>query len=297
MALVACGGDDDGGPTVQEDPNKLSFTTGEFEIEPGDTFTCFYLDEYTEKELAVVNGHGQQGPGGHHILVYYADEPREPGSGACNDADMVNLHQISGSGGQDALAAEGSILGLPDGLALKVPAGKQLVLQAHYINTSGKTMTVNDTVSLDLADPKDVEAYVNYFVLADLALNVPPQSDYTRATECKLDKDYDIILGLGHMHEQGKHFKLEQIDEQGKSTVLRDDPWSELYVSHPPVSYFTKEEPLKLKKGTTVRQTCNWNNTTAEPLLFPREMCVTFLYYFPGEGDIECNLTEVETTQ
>ena len=297
MALVACGGEDDAGPTVQEDANKLSFSTGEFEVPAGDSFTCFYLDKYTEQDLAVVDAYGDQGVGGHHILVYYSEENREPGHHECSDVEMVNLKQISGSGGQDGTAAEGSVIKMPDGLALKVPKGKQLVLQAHYINTSGAPMKVNDTVTLELGDPAKIKGYVNYLATIDFDFKVPPQAEYTKAGDCVLDRDYDIVNFLGHMHEEGAHYRMDAIAPDGSMTTLRDDKWEALYTSHPPISEFTMDEPLHLAKGTTLRQTCTWNNTKAEPLMFPTEMCVGFFYYFPAAGDFECEMKAVEAEE
>ena len=297
LTMLACGGSDESGSQdtgPDEDENSLSFTTGEFEVPPGDSFTCFYLDQFTERELAVINAAGTQGPGGHHILVYYADEAREPTHHECSDSEMVSLHQISGSAGQDAISAEGSILGLPDGLALKVPAGKQLVLQAHYINTTGAPQKVTDVVKLRLGDPAKVKAYVNYLVTLDDTFKIEPQSKLTHTTTCTLDRDYDFAVVLGHMHELGKRYTLEVIDEAGKTMeTIRDDEWQLSYSSHPPIGYFTMEQPYHLPKGTILRQTCSWDNNTAEPVLFPREMCLAFFYYFPGEEDIVCNMKPV----
>jgi hypothetical protein len=300
MALTACGGTDDGGseetnPPV-DDENTLSFETGEFEVAPGDTFTCFYLDTFTDREMAVVSASGTQGPGGHHIVVYYADQPREVGFHDCSDSEMVNLHQIAGAGGgEDATAVEGSVLGLPDGLALKVPAGRQLALQAHYINTTGAPQKVNDTVKLNLVQPEKVEAYVNYMVTLDDTFRVEPQSKVTRVSTCTLDRDYDFALVLGHMHELGKRYTLEVLDEAGVTKeTLRDDEWVAEYTSHPPISYYSKNEPLHLTKGTTLRQTCTWDNTTPELVMFPREMCLAFFYYFPGDGDLICDMQPVD---
>ena len=52
---------------------------------------------------------------------------------------MTNLHPIVGSAGDNTGEP---VLGLPDDLALLVPAGKQFVLPAHYINTTDATLPV-----------------------------------------------------------------------------------------------------------------------------------------------------------
>lgn len=278
---------------VETTEDTLSFTTGEFEAPPGDSFECFYTDTFTDREINVWGANGQQGLGGHHILVYYTDVPRDPQHHPCDDAEMVSWHQISGSGGQDN-PAEGAIA-LPEGFALKVPAGKQLVLQAHYINTTGAPQKVNDQVKLFLMDAADVESYVNYYTVVDQGFEVAPLSKLERSSVCTVERDFDMLLSLGHMHEYGTHYKMEIIDDKGgMKEMIRDEAWREEFVSHAPVTYYPKDKPLHLAKGTRLRQTCTWNNTTADPLLFPREMCVGFFYYFPDAGELNCEEMTVE---
>src|SRR5262249_12794980 len=156
---------------------------------------------------------------------YWTDQTRDPGHHECSDSEMVSWHQIAGGSGKGQ-AGEGSVLGLPDGLAIKVPEGKQLVLQAHYINTTGKAMTVNDGVALELLDPAEVKAYVNYFVTLDDGFKIPPSSKVTRTTVGVADRDYDMVVVLGHMHELGRHYTLETIDDKGaRIEAIRDDEW------------------------------------------------------------------------
>lgn len=290
IAITACAGDsDDGDGTVITD-TELTFRTGDFEVPVGDSFTCFYTDVYSPHELSVYGASGSQDAGGHHIIAYYADVERPVGSHPCTDEEMTNLHQIAGTAGQND--TEG-VLALRDDLALKVPAGKQLVLQAHYINATDAPQTVNDTVSLHLMDPADVFAYVNYFVTNDDWFEIPANAAYNHTTYCTVNRDLDVVLSLGHMHEDGRTYHLDIVD--GANTVtqsLRNDTWAPSFTSHPPITYYSVSQPLHITAGTRLRQSCDWDNTTTHTLIFPREMCLSFMYYFPGEGDdIVCDMT------
>ncbi len=280
--VVGCASDDGSS-------DEVSFRTGSFEVPIGDSFTCFYTDVYSERELSVSGASGGQGLGGHHIIAYYADEPRPVGHHECNDEEMTNLHQIAGSAGD---AGEGP-LSLRDNLALKVPAGKQFVLQAHYINTTDEVQTVDDTVTLELMNPADVFAYVNYFVTNDDSFEIPQTASYNHTTYCTVNRDLDVVLTLGHMHEAGRLYQLEIIDGGGATTqMLRNDTWAPSFTSHPPVTYYSVDQPLHITAGTRLRQSCDWDNTTARTVIFPREMCLSFMYYFPGDGDdIVCDMT------
>lgn len=287
--LLACGGTEPTPDTVDE--NVFYAETGAFDVAPGDVFECFYTSTFTQKDLAVYDAIGSQGPGGHHLTVYWTDVTHAPEHHPCKDSEMVAWHQIAASGGETAATKEG-LTALPDGLASRVPAGKQIVVQSHYINASGATEHVNDWIKLKLMDPSKVAAYVNYLATVDDKFDVPAHNTLSSTTVCTLERDYQIILHLGHMHEYGKHYKLEQMDDQGNSMgVLHDEDWRPEYASHPPVTYYTKDKPLLLTKGTRLRQTCTWDNTTADPLLFPREMCLAYFLYFPDDqGETICDM-------
>ncbi|UQA60164.1 hypothetical protein [Polyangium aurulentum] len=294
VLLVACGGDEP--PAEPVDENVLYAETGEFEAPPGDSFECFYTNTVTDRELAVYDAFGYQDSGGHHLTAYWTDIVREPQHHPCQDDEMVAWHQIAGA--SPTRPDEPGVLSLPEGMANRVPAGKQLVLQAHYINTTGAPQKVNDWIKLRLIEPEKVESYVNYFVPLDDKFEIAAHATSTSTTICTLERDFQIILGLPHMHEWGKDFKLERLDDQGNvAEVLLDTVWSPEYSSHPPVTRYTKEQPLVLTKGTRLRQTCTWDNTTADPLIFPREMCLSFFLYFPDdEGNLTCNTQPEEVS-
>ncbi len=283
---AACTGDGDGDG---DSDTELTFGTGRFTVPVGDSFTCFYTDEYSPRELSVSGASGGQGAGGHHIIAYYADEPRPVGYHECTDEEMTNLNQIAGSAGEPGTGP----LSLRDNLALKVPAGKQFVLQAHYINTTDEAQEVDDWVTLNLMKPEDVRAYVNYFVTNDDSFEIPPSAAYQHTTYCTVSRDLDVVLTLGHMHEDGRQFQLEIVDSAGASMrTLHDNVWQPSFTSHPPVTYYPADAPLHIPRGTRLRQTCDWDNTTSRTVIFPREMCLSFMYYFPGDGDdIVCDMT------
>ncbi|MFO0615990.1 MAG: hypothetical protein U0414_25570 [Polyangiaceae bacterium] len=298
LAIASCDAatpDDDGKvddpqlDSVVDTADALVVTTPEFVIPPGDSFTCFYTKFTTTEELAIVSGDGVQGQGGHHIIAYFADEPRPVGNHPCTDEEMVNLNQIAGSAGDG-----GQVLALPPGLAIHVPVGKQIVVQAHYINTTGVEEKVHDTVKIVKGKPADVKSFVNYFVTNDDAFEIAPNAPLVRETECTIDKDYQMAIALPHMHELGNHFTLDVIGTDGKPRErLIDTDWALSYSSHPPVKTWSMDAPYVLKKGEKLRQKCEWQNSTMDPVIFPREMCLSFFYYWPGGGDLDCKMVPV----
>lgn len=300
LVALGCGSSDSSTatetPVVENPPGwgKAGFTfkTGEFEIQPGDTFECFYTDTVTPKQLNIRSAFSKQGPGGHHITVYYTDQKVEPNHHPCTDVEMVGLHQVAGG---NETKSDDYDLGLPPGYATKVPAGKQLVVQAHYIRTEKTPLKVNDEVILYTLEDNEVKSFANSFVINDGAFKLAPRSNNTASSDCVLKRDYDVLLLLGHMHEWGSHYKLDRVDEKGtKLETIYETDWEPIYSSHPPINKYAPEKPLHLTKGTRLRQTCTWKNTEDHEMAFPREMCVMFTYYIPDEGFDVCDSTEVK---
>jgi len=295
LALVACqaskakstsggGGTAPTPGSVVDTPTSLTIYTPAFTAPSGDSYTCMYLNYSTTEELTLTSTLGHQSKGGHHILAYYADTPHPVSTHPCSNEEMVSLRQIGG-GGADGVP----ILALPEGLALKVPAGKQIVIQSHYINTSNTPINATDSVVLNKGSAASVKSYVNFFAVDDEGFQIPPNAPYSHTTECTVPSDLQIALGLPHMHELGTHFKLEILDASGNLVnTLIDTDWAALYASHPPVQTWPMSTPYVLKQGQRIRQTCSWNNSTSSPVLFPTEMCVGYFYYWPGNGDISC---------
>ncbi len=289
--LFSCGGVDDPGVTI--DPNILTLESGDFTVPTGESFYCFFTDTITDEELSVVSATAEQALGGHHMTLYYVDNKRPVGLQPCSGtSEMVDWHFVVGGGGEGN--STDSIIDLADGLGIKVPAGKQLMIQMHYINTTGKEQVVNDKMNVQLIDPAKVKAYVGDFVVLDDTFDIPANGTLESTSICEIPQDVNLSMLLGHMHDQGVHYKLETVDAQGNLLeTLYEQDWQPDYASHPPLNKYTMEQPLVLKAGTRLRQTCNWNNSTPNQLLFPTEMCIAFGYYFPGEERVQCKRIDV----
>jgi hypothetical protein len=285
VALTGCGAEDS-----NANENVLTIETAMFDVAPGESFECFYTDVITERELSVVSATARQAPGGHHLTVYYVDNVRPVGHAPCSGtAEMVDWHFVVGAGGEG-----GDLVALADGLALKVPVGKQLMLQTHYINTTAETHHISDEVDIKLTDPSQVKAYAADFVINNDQFEVPPNAPFRSVGTCEMTQDVQLTMLLGHMHELGSHYKLETIDAQGNPLdTVYDEAWYPNYASHPPILTYTMDNPLRFQAGTRFRITCDWNNVHQVPYLFPTEMCIAFGYYFPGNDRVMCDISNV----
>jgi len=292
LLALSCGGTDQATPAAKSTVvlGELTVETGEFEVPPGDSFECFYTTLTTERDVSVTRARAVQANGGHHVTVYYADRVRPASHHACDDAEMIEWHQVAAAAGSEGAS---NAFALPEGLAFKIPQGKQIVLQAHYINATGKPFRANDRIAIELVDPNTIKAHANLLIAADLSFKIPAKGTYTHTTTCTVQHELNIATMFGHMHELGAHYKLETIDESGKSlSVLYERDWEPQFTSHTPENRFSYEKPYVIKEGTRLRQSCTWNNSTEAEVGHPREMCLGLFFYFPDAGNKLCFMSE-----
>ena len=290
-ALAASGCDDESEP-IGTSKDELEVKMPAFDIPPGESFKCYYSDVITTEDLAVTGAVGVQVKGGHHLTMYYVDNHRPVGLQDCaGNVEMIDWHFVVGAGGE---GNANDYIKLAEGLAYKVPAGKQLMVQAHYINVTGQNMPSADEMKLQLEDPAKVEQYAADFVVDDEEFELMPNAEMEKTSICEIPQDLQLTMLLGHMHERGSAYKLEVVDDAGKTVeVLYEHEWQPEYASHPPLLNYTKEAPLFFTKGTRLKQTCKWKNDSKDTLIFPTEMCIAFGTYFPGTERVTCNKIEV----
>ena len=268
------------GPSAQMLDDRIVLSTGDFEIPNGDVFECFYTPLILDRDVLVSYGLGTQLEGGHHITVYYTTNTRDPEHHPCDESEMASWRQLT------AAEAAGDEPLHVDGLALRVPAGAQIVLQSHYINTLGPR-TVQDHADVFTPKPDEIRAMGGSFVVNDEGFDVPAGSRLRRTYVCNVAQDTQVAMLVGHMHEWGSHFRLERLDAAGTAETIYEHDWEAVYASHPPTNAYGLDTPLVLPAGTQLRQTCEWNNNEDYPLSFPREMCISFMITFPSDaGDM-----------
>lgn len=266
--------------------NTLKISIPTHTVQPGDNFDCYYTDTKLDRDIYVNRSTGQQGQGGHHITIYYATVEQTPNHHTCIDAEMAELRQVGAAGTNKG----DGVTDLPPGIAVEIPAGKQLVVQTHYINATAGALDVQDEITVHLLPREQVTRFVQSFAVVDGTFEIPPRSQYSRTATCKVPKDLSLIMALGHMHERGTHYKLEHLDANGNflDTVI-DQDWDPSYTSHPPTSRWDPNTPYKLVAGEKLRQTCTWNNESDTKVLFPTEMCIAYTMYLDDQGFVECD--------
>lgn len=285
---VECDAEDEAGLREclgpEPDPNQaLRIYSPKLVIPPNsDTTLCSYLDFHAPEEILLTATRGQQMSGGHHTAVFVASSPQNDFAPSdCGDAEMQNFRFVAAAGGGGGLDAE-----MPEGVALRIQQGQQIVLQSHYINTTDEPMAVMDSVDIEFStDPDPIIA--DPFAMLDGGFEVPPGAeDFERVSECTADEDMDIYMLLGHTHENGVLFTFELLRDGEEPELLYHAVDGRLLRNSPEIKIY--DTPLTINAGDSFRMTCAWDNPHDHALTWPEEMCVGLMYYGPGRGWLTC---------
>jgi hypothetical protein len=287
--LPGCGSDSTGseqnGPITVDDfaivpappSGAVQYDFPEQIVAPGaDVQTCYFLDPLAE-DVFIKALDSYQSKFGHHLILFRAEKPEPVGSvrDCTSVQDMVNLMPVISS-------VNFGLQEFPEGMAVRVPAGAQLVLQQHIVNTSENALRLRDAVHVRYAPKAEVQILAGFYGLADVDFVMPPHNEFTSTWECTVPRDMNVLMMGPHMHEWGKTFMAQAGPTGNLQTIIDVPEWRAEMRDKPPVTAYSKEAPLLLKQGDLIRTKCTWMNTTPEPLIFPYEMCATYGYYFPA---------------
>lgn len=301
LLALACAPPDEGADTAASDAVDLTLGAddypgapdGGFEIwgpdvvvQPGQDVMWCLFGTYDGDDVGVVTYETWQNAYGHHLQLMgttaseldYADGELLDctATGSLPMADLEPLALPTGGNVGDIA------LTLPAGTAVKLDAGQRWVIQAHYVNTSTEPFRAKDVATFGVVPEAEVETWAAPLVMNNDAFEVPAGEAAEASFDCAFANDYHVLYLLGHMHEWGTAYKVEQLDGAGGATTVYEvAEWTSEYRDAPPTESYAPGEYL-LPAGTTMRTTCAWFNDTSEALTFPNEMCATVGMVYPA---------------
>jgi len=208
--------------------------------------------------------------GTHHTGVSILDSPQGPDSefGCGPSLDGRSLFG-SGVGTND--------LTFPEGVAIKISAGDQIMLNLHLFNTSSSALDGVSGALVQLANPDEVTSEAEIVLAGTMNFSIPPGQQASASGSCQFGQDATVFTLFPHMHQLGSHMKATH-----NGTVLLDEPYS-----------FTEQlnhliDPVMVHAGDSIGVTCTWNNTTSNTVSFGdsslQEMCFLGLYRYPASN-------------
>ena len=231
---------------------------------------CTWTDIITDKVTDIRSSIGYQNePPGHHVIMFYTTEKQPPGTQrVCNDSDMATFRFLTGAGSQ------GELNEAPGDIVYRVPAGAQLVVNHHYLNSTDQPLKGQSAINVYFADPTKQWTPSGYLAITNTDLQVA-QGDTTQVMHAQLTQPFDVYQAIPHQHQWGKHEKIVTT-HAGTPTTQFDLAWDPSYTFHPPENKWDPATPMHLDAGDTIDVTCEWDNTAGRTLAFGFEMCVAF---------------------
>lgn len=301
LTLVACSSDtDDSSATAAETAvdarlqegtdypapgaDDVLWYTPEVVIQPGEDVMYCLFGTYTGDDIGIHAFDTYQGEIGHHIVLMgtSASELDYPDDTvidctATNSLPMADLEPlILPTGG--SVGVGGTTL--PEGYAVKLRHGQRWVIQGHWLNTSTEPQRVKDVAVMNTLPVDAVAEWAAPLVMNHQGFELLPQQETHISFDCTFEHDYNVLYFLGHMHEYGTYFSLEQLGD-GEPASIYETAWDASYRDLPPVNAYGVGE-FFLAAGTTMRTQCTWNNTTDNTIVFPHEMCDAVAMVYPA---------------
>ena len=211
----------------------------------------------------------------HHVIVYIIDpkpahvpQPFTPGPGMRRPADAPKTEHgpdandrpmtHGPTGWLSGYAPGQSVRVYQPGTALRVPAGATLIIQEHYTAT-GKETTDRTRIGIKWAKEAPKTA-VDVATLQNANFVLPAGASDTRVdAELTLKEDVTVWSILPHTHMRGKKWEVTAIYPDGRSELILNVP---KYDFNWQTDYIFKQ-PLNLPKGTKIRTSAWYDNSTA----------------------------------
>lgn len=148
----------------------------------------------------------------------------------------------------------------PEGVAMKIPAGKDVMIQTHYYPTgrAGENQTKIGFYFYD-GEP-DYELKTVYE--RNRGILIPAGDPYYEASaELTIEEDLTLLGLMPHMHYRGKSMRFTFDYPDGRNNALLSVPDYNFNWQH---SYFL-DEPIPLPQGTVVRADAVFDNSKQNP--------------------------------
>ena len=280
------------GPTDYADPANVKpyLLAGNDE-----TVDCDYMKTPNDEDVYVSGYEFYMRQGSHHLIVNVNSMAQADGFAECQTNDMT-----PGSlGGTQTPKVEALEDPAPEnqGLAVKLPANSQAVINFHVINT-GSTPILREAwlnyFYIDASQVKGIRG--NVFLTGGIGFHITPGTSQTYAYSCSPSRPVRILSLAAHMHAHSTRLSAWKVSNSKPSLVYEAYDWSEpASVKYDTVHKNTYPNrttrtaggttgPLVVQPGETLQWECAVDNTSSEVLTFRNEV-------YTGEM---CILTGVE---
>jgi len=269
----------------------VQIETPEFDVpKGGERQWCYYFKLPSDVDLDVVKFEIRYLAGSHHMNLFQSAKNVPDHDEDCfekmpftSPEDPNGVDLVIGS------QSESLDWALPPGVAFKLKAHRQLVLQTHYVDAgTQKTPSGHGKVVINLVsepDPSKITAHMGTMFANNVNIHIPPRESRSFSTTCGLPKPVKLAALTGHFHSRGKVFSVNLAPNGADPTeeIYRSRAWDE-----PPFRVLDKA--IDIPAGGGLYYTCDFQNRSDLDIKFgPRvdtdEHCNLFAYFNPWDDD------------
>lgn len=166
----------------------------------------------------------------------------------------------------------------PEGVALKIPAGKKLDFNPHYVNKGAEVLYGEAHINFHTVPAGPALKIAKAINWANQNIDLPPGKRSVLTKTFTTQKKMYIFALTSHTHQLGEEFKIiiSGGPRNGEVVYLNND-WH-----HPENEYY--DPPIVLNPGEGLSSVITYNNTTSKTvsfgLLSTNEMGIIFGYYY-----------------
>jgi hypothetical protein len=205
----------------------------------------------------------------HHAVLYIREtgsqwlrevKPGRPYAPDRNDSEAIARSRDTKADILAVYTPGAPVMTCPDGMAKKMPAGSDLVLQVHY---TSKKIASKDQTEVALAfSAEPPQKRILTLQMGRDDIRIPPgERDYRASVSGTLPGDALLISMFPHMHLRGVAFDFDLVGANGYvETLLKVKP----YRFDWQLNYVLKT-PRFLAKGTRLRWTGYFDNSANNP--------------------------------
>ena len=268
----------------------FQFHVGPFEVQPNSDREIFiYQPIESEENIYIDQVEIVMRSGSHHFIFYTFDDDIpstiHPGAGVVRD-----IYKDDGTldfGNLFALQYHNFIAGTqwprmnykyPEGVALRIPAGKGFDMNSHYANRTSEVITGEVYGNIYTVAKEQVVHVAELLDLNNRDIALPPKQVTTIEKNYFFNERINVFQLFSHAHEHMTEFNVYKIGGTNDGELL--------YVSfdweHPPI--LELDPPIVINSGEGLRLEATYNNWEDRTLTFglrsTDEMMILFGAYY-----------------
>jgi len=288
LSLAVGCGDDPPGPGAGPSTAVVRHAFGAYDLAPNeeDSSLCvqwtFDNDEALYVQAATLSNDGFW----HHSNWTIVPEDLFPGPDGYWNCRERSFDQVSAALNGTVLMAQSTQSvqeeqRFPEGTVIKIPPRHKVVAGIHFLNTTGRDVTTDMRMGLELIHPRDVQAILRPFHLDNRLLRVEPRSEARFRMTCDLadafarggldELDLRIRYVLPHFHKRANFWQLRIAGGPRDGEVIH-----EVRGFNSDANGLAFDPPISLAGATGLEMECGYLNREGFPITYgigENEMC------------------------